>query len=106
MEIGLGIVEKAYDLYLFLKQKKCEGILNIYTSILFDYKRKEIRICNDAGRATRPLHRIKDRKLLMDLSIVQKIIKNELVWDDLFINHDIDTSVLLNILIQKSKILL
>ena len=90
----IGIVEKAHELYIFLKQKKYEAILNIYTSILFDYKRKEIRICNDAGRATRPLHRIKDGKLLMDMPIVEDIMNEKLVWNDLFVNHMIPTSVL------------
>jgi len=90
----VGIVEDAYHLYLFLKQKKYEAILNIYISIIFDYKRKEIRICNDAGRATRPVYRVKDKKLLMDSSVLDKILQHNLPWNELFVNHHINDSVL------------
>ena len=41
----LGISEDPYMLYLYLKEKKYKGILNIYTSVVFDYKNMEIRIC-------------------------------------------------------------
>ena len=33
-----GITDKPYELFLFLKDKKYSGIINIYTSIIFDYK--------------------------------------------------------------------
>ena len=46
---------KAIELYESLKLKKYKGIINIYTSIVFDYKNKKFKICNDAGRLTRPL---------------------------------------------------
>ena len=68
----VGIVDNPYDLYLFLLQKKYEGIINIYTSIVFDYNLKEIRICNDAGRPTRPLLKVKDNKLVITSEIARK----------------------------------
>ena len=34
----VGISEEPYKLYLYLKDKKYKGILNIYVSIVFDYK--------------------------------------------------------------------
>ena len=45
----VGITDKAIELYESLKFKKSKGIINIYTSIVFDFKNKEIKICNDAG---------------------------------------------------------
>ena len=46
----LGVVKNPLELYNNLKDKKSKGIINIYTSILFDYRLKEIKICTDAGR--------------------------------------------------------
>ena len=56
-----------------LKEKKYKGIINIYTSIIFDYRMKEIRICNDSGRLTRPVLRVKDKNILLDNDIISKI---------------------------------
>ena len=45
----LGITTSPIDLYNDMKDKKYKGIINIYTSIVFDYKLMEIRICSDGG---------------------------------------------------------
>ena len=65
----IGITNTPDKLYLYLKDKKYKGIINIYTSIVFDYKYKEIIVCNDAGRLTRPVFKIKNNKLLMDKTV-------------------------------------
>jgi DNA-directed RNA polymerase II subunit RPB2 len=79
----VGISEKAYELYLQLKEMKYKGIINVYTSIVFDFKFQEIRICNDGGRVTRPLLRIKNKNLLINRRIINSLISQELTWDDL-----------------------
>ena len=79
----VGITDSPQELYLMLKDKKHKGIINIYTSIVFDYKMREIRVCNDSGRLTRPLLRVKDKTLLINNDIINKLNKSELVWDDL-----------------------
>ena len=57
----IGIANNAKELYTSLKIKKIfKGIINIYTSIIFDIRRLEIRICADAGRLTRPLLRVQN----------------------------------------------
>ena len=77
------------------KLKKSKGIINIYTSIVFEFKRKEIKICNDAGRLTRPLLRVnKENKLLLTEDIILKLQKEELSWDDLLINCNIENSII------------
>jgi DNA-directed RNA polymerase II subunit RPB2 len=90
----VGITNTPQELYLMLKEKKYKGIINIYTSIVFDYKLCEIRICNDSGRLTRPLLRIKDRNILITPSIIDKLNKEELVWDNLLTDSKINDSVL------------
>jgi DNA-directed RNA polymerase beta subunit len=90
----VGVTEKPEELYLELKEKKYKGIINVYTSIIFDYRLKEIRVCNDGGRLSRPVLRIKDKNLLITPSIIKKLQSSELVWDDLFTNARIAESVL------------
>jgi DNA-directed RNA polymerase II subunit RPB2 len=92
--VWLGSAINPMELYQEMKNKKYKGIINIFTSVVFDIKRKEIRICNDAGRLLRPLLRVKDNKLLITKSIIQRLNKKELVWDDLLIACKIDDSVI------------
>ena len=54
---------------------KYKGIINIYTSIVFDYKEANIYINNSAGRVTRPVYKVKDKKTLITPEISRKIIK-------------------------------
>jgi len=90
----VGITESPLDLYNTLKDKKYQGIINIYTSIVFDYKLNEIRICNDGGRLTRPVLRVKDKNVLLTQNVIDQLNKNELTWDDLLTNCRIDNAVL------------
>ena len=92
----VGISNEPYELYCDLKNKKYCGIINIYTSIVFDISNKEIRICNDAGRLTRPVFRVslKDNVLLINKKIIKKLINKELEWNDLLLCNKIENSVI------------
>jgi DNA-directed RNA polymerase II subunit RPB2 len=90
----VGISEQPVELYTQLKQKKNQGIINIYTSIVFDYKLSEIRICNDAGRITRPVLIVRNNKLLITPEDAKKIQSKELQWDELFTNCKLDNALL------------
>ena len=90
----IGVCDKPNELYLDLKNKKYSGVINIYTSIIFDIKKLEIRVCNDAGRLTRPVFRVKNNKLLITTEIEDKVKNKELKWDDLLSNHKLEESVI------------
>jgi DNA-directed RNA polymerase beta subunit len=90
----IGITENPQELYLMLKEMKCKGIINIYTSIMFDYKLAEIRVCNDSGRVTRPLLRVKDQNILLTPQILSDLTNNVISWDDLFTDCKIDQAIL------------
>ena len=90
----VGVVENPFEIYNSLKEKKYQGIINIYTSITFDYKNAEIRICNDGGRITRPLLRVVDNHLVIKKSVISDIKKGELVWNDLLTNCKLSESVI------------
>ena len=90
----VGLTENPEELYLNLKDKKHKGIINIYTSIIFDYKMQEIRVCNDAGRLSRPLLRAKNRNILITPLVVDKIKSSELSWDNMLTSTVLNESVL------------
>jgi DNA-directed RNA polymerase beta subunit len=90
----VGFSDNPVELYTMLKEKKNSGIINIYTSIVFDYKMKEIRICNDAGRLTRPLLRVKNNDILLKRSILDKLKRKEINWDHLFTNTVLEHGVM------------
>ena len=92
--IWLGVTEDPVRLFAEMKDKKHRGIINIYTSIVFDYKSMEIRICNDGGRLTRPVLRVKDDRALLTKDIVRKVGDRELSWNDLLTNCRIPESVI------------
>lgn len=90
----LGITEDPIKLFTDMKDKKYRGIINIYTSIIFDIKMLEIRICNDGGRLTRPVLRVRDNKALITKEIIDKLETKELSWNDLLTNCRLDESVI------------
>ena len=79
----IGISHNPQELYLSLKDKKYKGIINIYTSIIFNYRDLEIRICSDAGRLTRPLYKITNNNSYITSEIREKLSKNLYSWEDL-----------------------
>jgi DNA-directed RNA polymerase II subunit RPB2 len=90
----VGITLNPAELYAELKEMKYKGIINIYTSVIFDYKLQEIRVCNDSGRITRPLLRVKNNNILLTKQIMSDLKENKLSWDDLLINCKIDDAVI------------
>ena len=89
----VGVTDFPQELYLEMKDKKYKGIINIYTSIVFDYKMMEIRICNDGGRMTRPLLRVADRRAVITQEIINGLSEGDVSWNDLLTNCKLDNSV-------------
>ena len=90
----VGITKDPKLIYDSLKEKKYKGIINIYTSIIFNSKLKEIRVCNDAGRITRPLLKVKNNKTVYCDTIIQKVKTGELSWDDLVVAIKLEDSII------------
>jgi len=90
----VGISLEPIKLYQSMKDKKYKGIINIYTSIIFNYKELEIRICNDGGRLTRPVLKVKNNKVLITKEQIDKLTTKELCWNELLTNCKLDESVI------------
>ena len=83
--IGIVVNTTSLELYYFLKRSKWSGVLNLYTSIVFDYQNNEIRICNDCGRLTRPVLRVCHEQHVLVIDSFPGVLdtNHELVWEDL-----------------------
>ena len=90
----VGITNEPKEFYNNIHEKKCKGIINIYTSIVFNHKELEIRICNDGGRMTRPLLRVENNKALINNEILSQLKNDELNWNDLLTECKLDKSVI------------
>jgi DNA-directed RNA polymerase II subunit RPB2 len=90
----IGISDNPNELYADMKDKKYKGIINIYTSIIFNYKMSEIRICNDGGRLTRPVLKVKNNKALITKEIIRQLNSKEIGWNDLLTSCKLDESVI------------
>lgn len=65
------------------KELKRKGVINIYTSIVWNIIRKEIHICTEAGRCIRPLCIVEDNNKIN----VEKL-KNSTKWIDMISGED------------------
>jgi len=90
----IGITDTPIELYMDMKDKKYKGIINIYTSIIFDYRLAELRICNDGGRLTRPVLKVRDNRAIITQDIIHQLIQKEICWNDLLISCKLDESVI------------
>jgi DNA-directed RNA polymerase beta subunit len=90
----VGVSLTPVELYAELKEMKLNGIINIYTSVIFDYRLNEIRVCNDSGRLTRPLLRVKNNNILITKQIITDLNEHTLTWDDLLTSCKIDNAVI------------
>lgn len=90
----IGVAKDPAELFAEMKMKKHNGIINIYTSIIFDYANAEIRICSDGGRLTRPVLRLKDGKALITKDIIDRLAKKELLWNDLLTSCKLQEAVI------------
>lgn len=90
----VGYTDTPYELFKELKDKKYKGIFNIYTSVTFDYKRQEIRVCSDAGRLVRPLLRVQDNAMLATQKHMNMLMKKELHWNELAVSNVLEQSIM------------
>lgn len=80
----IGIAKNPVELYKSLKVKKHKGIINVYTSIIFNTRSKEIHVNNDAGRLTRPVLRVnEENQLYINKSHIADLASGKLKWNDL-----------------------
>ena len=90
----LGVIEDAFEYYMHLKSLKHAGVINIYTSIVFDVRNMEIRVCNDAGRLTRPLLKVNKNSSYLSEDVILDIRNKKISWDDLITTNKYHNSII------------
>ena len=92
--VWVGITNKPIELFKNIKDKKYKGIINIYTSVIFDCKLLEIKVCNDAGRLTRPVLKVHNNSIVYTKEMIEQVRSGELNWNDLLYTGKIPESAI------------
>jgi DNA-directed RNA polymerase II subunit RPB2 len=82
----LGVADNSLELFDKLKSMKRLGVINVFASISFNYTMNEIQIFTDAGRCVRPIFIVKNNKLVITKSTIQKLRENKFQWNNLIIS--------------------
>jgi DNA-directed RNA polymerase II subunit RPB2 len=90
----IGVAHDPMKMFHDFKIKKMSGLINVYCSVAFDYQQQEIRICNDGGRLTRPLLRVKNNMPYLTLDIIRHLKTGTIGWDDLMTTMKTTQSVI------------
>ena len=90
----IGVAKDPMRMYTDFKRKKMAGLINVYCSVVFDYKQQEIRICNDGGRLTRPLLKVENNLPFLTQDVVRAVKNGALQWDDLMLTTKLANSVI------------
>lgn len=90
----IGITHDPVKMFTDFKRKKMAGIINVYCSVVFDYKQQEVRICNDGGRLTRPLLIVENNMPFLTTDVIRELRADRLKWDDLIVTTRLPHSVI------------
>jgi DNA-directed RNA polymerase II subunit RPB2 len=80
----VGVIDTPIEIVNLLKLYRRNGVIPVYTSVSFDYKRNEIYIYTDAGRLTRPVYYIDKNKVSFKRpEIVEGLESGRITWEQL-----------------------
>ena len=85
----VGIHRDPYVFYKQLKEDKLKGIINLYTSIVWNIKDNEIIICTEGGRCVRPVYVVKNGNEIMLTPKLAELIRTKTkTWRDILIQEN------------------
>ena len=80
----IGVIDSPIETVNRMKLYRRNGIIPVYTSISFDYKRNEIYVCTDAGRLTRPVYYISNNRVSFNRrDIMEGLDSGRITWEEL-----------------------
>jgi len=80
----IGTIDSPIELTNLLKLYRRNGILPVFTSISFDYKRNEIYIYTDGGRLTRPVYYVQNQKIsFRRKDLLEELDSGKISWQHL-----------------------
>ena len=82
--IWIGVIDTPIETVNLVKLYRRNGVIPIYTSISFNYQSNEIYIYTDAGRLSRPIYYIEDKKCSYDRKeIIELLNSGEITWEQI-----------------------
>lgn len=97
----IGVHSEPNILYRRLKSLKQKGCINVYTSVIWNFKNNEIAISTEGGRCVRPLFIVDNvngrPKCRLTKTVLHKIQKGQMTWRELVTgsgNVDVDDSII------------
>jgi DNA-directed RNA polymerase II subunit RPB2 len=83
----LGVHTEPQVLYTKLKTLKQKGCINVYTSIVWNFRNNEISISTEGGRCVRPLFIVDNKngfaKCRLTKSVAKKLDEGKITWREL-----------------------
>lgn len=80
----VGVIENPIEVIDKMRVFRRNGLIPVFTSISFDYKKKIVNIYTDGGRLTRPIYFIENGKVSYERDLIrQKIYNDETTWTNL-----------------------
>ena len=79
----IGIHTDPIKLVHILKLFRQNSYINIFTSIVFNYRTLDLSILTDGGRCCRPLYIMDDNKLLINNTHINKLSSGDIDWYNL-----------------------
>jgi len=80
----VGSIDSPIEVVNLLKLYRRNGILPIFTSVSFDYKRNEIYIYTDGGRLTRPIYYVQNQKIsFQQKEVLHNLDSGNISWEQI-----------------------
>jgi len=80
----IGVVDEPIELVNMFKLYRRNGIIPVFTSIMFHYENNEIHIYTDAGRLSRPIFYVDDAKASYNREyIISLINQGSVTWEQI-----------------------
>lgn len=86
----VGVHSQPLELFDTLQTYKRNALMNIFTSISFDYQNFEIQILTDGGRLCRPVAIVENQNSLLNDDHIKKAKEDKIKWEQLVHGSTID----------------
>jgi DNA-directed RNA polymerase II subunit RPB2 len=82
--IWSGMINDPIATVGLVKLYRRNGVIPVYTSVSFDFKRNEIHICTDEGRLCRPVYYIEKNKVSFNRTeLIESINSGKITWEEI-----------------------
>ena len=85
-----GYHEHPFSVKEKMSEYKRNGCIPPTSSVIYNYKRREVHVNTDAGRCYRPFFIVKHNKLVLSPEMVTSILCKKVSWNDFLINGVIE----------------